>query len=388
MSLAPPMRPAARPRSGSGAVRPHSAFPSRVAAAFPGPRRPRPCPDFRRFRASCASSLFLCPCPRPLGRQSIWWLANDQGQQGRGVVTVTALVTRVVTAKPLQSLDNPDPLPRYHRSHALRMTYTRDCHTYDLLSLVTWKQRYNSLILQGLEALPQPFPLVTTAAKWEHGRGGRRPIASSATDPNKIAGGYAAQQLHAGRAWRKFQAPGSAAELELAPVGQIGGFPPFSERLVGHVGTVLLEGSRQGLGGAAKSADRRKLRRLRDHPRQAPIGDLVAATPTPPNGAPPRRSVLRMDAPGISFELALGSVRDCSAPGLKKSAQSSEPRRGPGGAAWFFEGSLDRPAAKGEAGKRAGVIRRRPLFAQPHEAGEGRTLGWNFQTVKGTTQNV
>jgi hypothetical protein len=64
LSQAPLMRPAAR----SAAVRPHSSFPSLAQARYAARQRPA----LLHRRPLALRSLFLCPSPRPLGRQSYW----------------------------------------------------------------------------------------------------------------------------------------------------------------------------------------------------------------------------------------------------------------------------------------------------------------------------
>lgn len=204
----------------------------------------------------------------------------------------------------------------------------------------------------------------------------RRAARVGASDANLIGGGYSGgdvegpgQRLDAGRArrnfrgrraWRPIEAAGGlvggfaqAGELRIqrerrAEAGN-GGFPPFLGASAGAVGMAALEWSAQGLGNAALSSPRQKLRRLA---RRALVGlalaDRAGGGAPPPSRAPSPFACRRSRFSG--FGSAFGRLLNLSdRRGVRERALSPGTAMGSG-----VSGCQHREKAAGAGGARRG----------------------------------
>lgn len=393
MSDAPGLvRPAAR----SAAVRPHSA-----SSSSPWPASAaRP----------CAAPLFFASLAPALWHQSYWLAELCRGSGRGGVVTVTPLVTPLVTPKPLQSLDIPEPLPRYHSppAHVIR-SRARACASPPL-SLVTWEQRIIVYVEQWLAAFPRPLPAALRVVTWEQAKRSAHVCDCLCAGSNKVEAGNGDLQLAGGDAGEKFRGAiarlagvdqGDIARIQQLPTrrGGNGGFRPLSARSIGHVGRPMLEGCGQAAEKTGDLGARLKLGRLRRcalvelggrQLEQLALGAIAAVSPEGTPGAPNPRlataAVLALHAGPIWIEdraqgrFLRGSYSN-RRPDGRKNAQTSERLRGPGGATLIQAAKTARPVRVCEAGGRAGVNSPR-LVARPHETVEFAKLRRVLGAVK------
>jgi hypothetical protein len=392
-----PMRPAAR----SAAVRPHSSF------------LPSPWPVFPAGfgAAPCFASLFFALSPRPIDEQS-YWMASACSQSwwehGHGWERFWEHKSRAFS----EAYATVPTVPTLARARVIR---ARAC-ACDSLSLLlgTWEQSYIVVQNQRLGLFPSLFPAPWRVGTWEQAKAATSLSGRSGASANKIEAGNGPQQRPAVDVRRNFRgtiAAGQAAgELELQRIRQLptrrgenGGKQPFSARLAGHVGTTMLEGSRQAAENAAETAACPKLGRLRAQtlgeltagaigtiPGQRSALLLAAATPGTPNRGRQLAGPLTLHAGGIWIEHETGPIgavpaasqHDRSIADRVENAQTNTWRRGPGGARLSKAAKSAVRCANREAGERAGV-NSPPAIVRPHEAGQLRRLRRDCVAVNG-----
>lgn len=404
MSASQLVLPAVARPGRAAAVRQHS---SSSAHAGEQPRLPRPAP-------AVAPPSFFASAPRPKGEQLAWRATLPRAIGPGGVGTGTPLGTPWGTRKRriIRCLRHSSHCSQHGRARMIR-AHTRACGLLSL-SLGTWERRDILLLLQEVGCFLGRFQRVRGLGTWERTSARRSSARASGGRSNKIEGGYAFQQSEAAGAGEKFRAsiaPDRPADLvvqgedlqQLTRRGGNGGFAAFPSPREGHVGRVMLEGRGQAAAKAGVSGTGQKLRQLAglglvrgsaqllELAQGSAGGDRGEGPPGSPNAAAGVRSMLALDVDRIWIEHASerqkaacrrASSSDRQIATVSKSAQFSSGRRGPGGICASNRPLDGRKVRQGEAGRRAGVNFALAV-AQPHEAGEVRTLRQRLAAVKG-----